>query len=162
MNPTDSTATVDANASLIERRGQKDRRKHSWRTITYCGLHGRGRRKHARRKGQNYYLDQYQPRLVFTGIGVLLLSCLDALLTLTLLNHGAYEANRFMAHMLEFGTATFVATKITITCVGILFLLMHAHFRILRITSGRQVLKLLLSVYGLLVAYEIVLLGIIR
>jgi len=162
MNPIHSTAALETQASPIERRGQKDRRRHSWRTITYCGLHGRGRRKRARREGYNYYLDWYQPGLVFTGVGVLLLSCLDALLTLTLLNHGAYEANQFMAHLLQIGTGTFVTTKVAITSVGILFLLMHAHFRILKIVSGKQMLRLLLSAYGLLVGYELVLLELIR
>ena len=157
MNSGTTTAALNSQR-LEERRDQPDRRRHSWRTLTYCGLHGRGRRRHARREGQDYYLDWYDPRLVVTGLAVILLSCLDALLTLTLLNRGAYEANQFMAHLMEISTGTFVATKIAITCIGILFLLMHSHFRILKVTTGRQVLKLLLSVYGVLIAYEAVLL----
>ncbi len=162
MRSGTTTAALSNQSSDIERRDQTDRRRHSWRTVTYCGLHGRGRRRHARREGHDYYLDWYDPRLVLMGLGVVLLSCLDALLTLTLLNRGAYEANQFMAHLLEIGTSTFVATKIAITCVGILFLLMHSHFQILKVTSGKQVLKALLSVYGVLILYEAVLLGIMR
>ncbi|TCK19272.1 hypothetical protein DFR30_2582 [Thiogranum longum] len=161
--PSGNTATaLNSQSRAEERRDQLDRRRHSWRTVTYCGLHGRGRRRHARREGHNYYLDWYDPRLVMTGLGIVLLSCLDALLTLTLLNRGAYEANQFMAQLMEIGIGTFVATKIAITCIGILFLLMHSHFRILKVTSGKQVLKLLLSVYGVLILYEAVLLGVME
>ncbi len=157
-----STSISTAAPVNEERRDEKDRRRHSWRTVTYCGLHGRGRRRHARRKGHNYYLDWYPPGLVLTGLGVLALSCLDALLTLTLLDRGAYEANQFMAQLMEISITTFVATKIAITCAGILFLLMHSHFRLLTITSGKQVLRILLSLYGALIVYEIVLLGILK
>jgi hypothetical protein len=162
MNSSDSIAALDKESRNAERRGQKDRRRHSWHTVTYCGLHGRGRRRQARREGHNYYLDRYEPGLVVTGLGVLMLSCLDALLTLTLLNRGAYEANQFMAQLLDIGVGAFVATKIAITCIGILFLLMHAHFRILKVTSGKQMLKLLLGVYGALIVYEFVLLGVMQ
>jgi len=159
MNSNDSTAVLDIEPRTKERRDQKDRRHHNLRTVTYCGLHGRGRRRHARRDGHNYYLDWYDPKLVFTGLGIVLLSSLDALLTLTLLNRGAYEANQLMALLLEFGTVPFVVTKVSITCFGMLFLLMHSHFQILRITNGKQMLKLLLTVNGALILYEIVLLG---
>ena len=39
----------------------------------------------------------------FTGLLVLLLSCMDALLTLTLLDKGAHEANYLMAQLLAIG-----------------------------------------------------------
>jgi len=145
-----------------DRRVAVDRRQHSWRTVTYCGLRGRGRRRSTRRDRHSYYLDWYEPGLVFTGLGVLLLSCLDALLTLTLLSRGAYEANYFMARLLESGDAAFVAAKVAITAAGILFLLMHSHFRLLSMTNGKRLLQMLLAVYGLLIAYELVLLGTIQ
>jgi hypothetical protein len=144
--------------AAAERRIAQDRRHHGWRTLTYCGLHGRGRRRHARRDGHSYYLDWYKPSLVFTGLAVLLLSCLDALFTLTLLNWGAYEANPFMAHLLETSDAVFVVTKITVTAIGIVFLLMHSHFRLLNIASGKHILQFLVPAYGLLIVYELFLL----
>jgi hypothetical protein len=154
-------ACEGADIALIERREGQDRRRHSWRTVTYCGLHGRGRRRQARRKGHNYYLDWYEPKLVFTGFTLLLLSCLDALFTLTLISKGAYEANYFMARLLEAGTGLFVSVKVAITAFGILFLLMHSHFQVLRIGSGKRMLYLLVAVYGLLIAYELILLAVI-
>ncbi|MEA2080657.1 MAG: DUF5658 family protein, partial [Pseudomonadota bacterium] len=121
-----------------------------------------GHRRHARRSEHNYYLDWYDPKLVFTAIAVLLMSCLDALFTLTLLSRGAYEANYFMARLLETSDELFVAVKLAVTAIGIVFLLMHAHFQVLRIVSGRRLLQALVPVYGLLIGYELILLGAMR
>ena len=145
-----------------ERRTVPDRRRHTWRTVTYCGLRGRGRRKQARRRDQSYYLDQYDSRLVLTGALLMLLSCLDAAFTLTLLDKGAYEANHLMAWLLEIGDRTFIFSKIAITAAGVLFLMMHAHFQIFRLVTGKRALELLLGVYGLLIGWELLLLGVIQ
>ena len=160
MNNNQQVTTIAARATLdSERRNGHDRRRHSWRTVTYCGLHGRGRRRQARRQGHNYYLDWYDPALVFTGLAVLLMSSMDALLTLTLLSKGAYEANYFMAQLLEVSTEVFVWSKVAITVAGVMFLLMHANFQVLGITSGKRMLQFMVPVYGLLIVYELVLLG---
>ncbi len=157
-----SRATACTTDKAGERRDGPERRRHSWRTVTYCGLHGRGRRRQARRQEHNYYLDRYEHSLVLIGVLILLLSCLDALLTLTLLSKGAYEANYLMARLLEVGTRPFILAKVVMTAVGVLFLLMHAHFRILRVTSGKRMLQALASAYGLLIGWEIILLGVIE
>jgi hypothetical protein len=152
---------IDGAATAIaERREKHDRRRHSWCTVTYCGIHGRGRRRDARRSGHNYYLDWYDPKLVFTGIAVLLMSCLDALFTLTLLSKGANEANYFMARLLETSDGLFVAVKLAVSAFGIVFLMMHSHFQVLRITSGKRLLQFVVPVYGLLIGYELILLGV--
>lgn len=154
-----TTATLAADAG--ERRAGADRRRHSWRTVTYCGLHGRGRRRQARRQDHSYYLDRYEHSLVLVGLLIMLLSCLDALLTLTLLDKGAYEANYLMAQLLEIGIRPFIVAKVVITAAGVLFLMMHAHFRVLHITSGKRMLQVLVSIYALLIGWEVLLLGVI-
>ena len=148
-------------AGIAERRDLRDRRRHSWRTLTYCGFQGRGRRRYARRNDSNYYLDWYGPGLVLTGIAVLMLSSLDALFTLTLLDRGAHEANYFMARLIEVDDDLFVAVKLAVTTVGIMVLLMHAHFFIWRMISIRRVLKTIVILYGLVIAYQLILLHII-
>jgi hypothetical protein len=158
---SNQATTVTAN-SYVERRSGPDRRRHSWRTLTYCGLHGRGRRGQARRQDHSYYLDRYNHSLVFTGLLVLLLSCVDALLTLNLLGKGAIEANYLMAQLLDVGTRPFVLIKVAITAACVLFLLMHAHFRVLRITSGKRMLQILAGIYALLIGWEVVLLGVMQ
>ncbi|HFD78914.1 MAG TPA: hypothetical protein ENK05_00805 [Gammaproteobacteria bacterium] len=153
--------TIALDRAASERRTGQDRRRHNWRTIAY-GLSGRGRRRLARRHDHSYYLDWYEPKLVFTGIAILLMSSLDALLTLTLMEQGAYEANYFMARLLDTSQGIFITTKIGVTAAAVLFLLMHAHFRLLRITRARRLLQLLVLVYGVLIAYEVLLLGVLR
>jgi len=157
-----SPATEVAATAIAERREMHDRRIHSWRTLTYCGFQGRGCRRHARRNEYNYYLDWYDPRLVFTGIAVLVMSYLDALFTLTLIDRGAYEANYFMARLMETSDELFVVVKQAVTASGIIFLLMHAHFQILRIISGKRVLQIIVTVYGLLIGYELILLAVMK
>jgi hypothetical protein len=152
----------EAATAVAERRETPDRRRHSWRTITYCGFQARGRRHNARRSGHSYYLDRYEPKLVFTGIAVLLMSCLDALFTLTLLSKGANEANYLMARLLETSEGLFIAVKLALTAFAILFLMMHSHFQLLRITNGKRLLQFAAAVYGLLIGYELILLGLIR
>ncbi len=112
-----------------------------------------------RRSGDSYYLDWYDPRLVFAGIGILLLSTADAALTLILLGLGAAELNAVMARLMNISIPLFVASKIAITAAGVLFLLAHAHFHILKLTTGRRMIHALLAIYSLLIGYELVLLA---
>lgn len=153
-------AINEAATAIAERREKHDRRRHSWHTVTYCGFHARGRRRHARRSEHNYYLDWYDPKLVFTGIAILLMSCLDALFTLTLISKGATEANYFMARLLETSDGLFVAVKLAVTAFGVVFLMMHSHFQVLRITSGKRLLQFAVHGYSLLICYELILLGV--
>lgn len=151
--------TIESGDRLVDRRTHPDRRRHAFRTLTYCGLAQRGRRRETRRTGDNYYLDWYDPRLVFAGLGILLLSTTDAALTLILMGLGATELNTIMDHLMNISIPLFVAAKIAITAGGVLFLLTHAHFHILKLTTGRRVIHALLGVYALLIAYELFLLA---
>lgn len=159
MRPQQNAPAAPSAVALNDRRSGSDRRRHSLRTLTYCGLRGRGRRRHRRREHHDYYLDWYEPALVYTAVSIMLLSCFDALFTLTLLDRGADEINLLMAHLLSISDHLFVITKVAITGFGLLFLLMHAHFRIFGLVTGRQAIHALLPVYGVLIAYEVLLLA---
>ena len=163
MSYQDHISASELRATAIaERRERHDRRRHSWRTITYCGFEGRGRRRSARRNDCDYYLDWYDPKLVFTGIAVMVMSYLDALFSLMLLDRGAEEANFFMARLMQTSDELFIAIKLAVTALAIIFLLMHAHFRILRIISGKQLLQATVILYGMLIGYELILLSIVK
>ncbi len=157
-----SSADEVTETAIAERRKMYDRRRHTWRTITYCGFEGRGRRYYARRNDCDCYLDWYDPKLVFTGIVILVMSCLDALFSLMLIDRGASEVNYFMARLMETSDALFIAVKLAVTAFGIIFLLMHAHFRIWRIISGKRLLQAVIAVYGLLIGYELILLAVVE
>ena len=65
-----------------------------------------------------------------------------------------------MARLLEIGNQPFVITKIAVTAGCVLFLLMHAHFRILRFTDGKKrVAGRRESLYGVLIAWELLLIA---
>ena len=160
MKNQQQVVTPSPNQTLVaDRRTGPDRRRHSWRTVLYCGLHGRGRRRTLRRKGHNYYLDWYDPKLVYMGLAVLVLSSMDALFTLNLLQMGAYEANILMDRLLQTGDRVFVITKLSVTALSVLFLVMHANFQLLGITNGGRVLQFMVPMYALLIVYELLLMG---
>jgi hypothetical protein len=54
-------------------------------------------------------------------VTILFLSAIDALLTLLLLNHGAYEINPIMAYYLRIGPYAFLAVKYALTSIGVIF-----------------------------------------
>ncbi|MEE9491981.1 MAG: DUF5658 family protein [Gammaproteobacteria bacterium] len=142
-----------------EKRIREDRRSHSFQTLTYSGLSGRGRRMGARRTKGNYYLDYYSPKLFLMGFTLLLLSGLDAFFTSRLLQQNAYEANLLMAYLMSIDMNVFFAVKIGLTVFGTIALATHAHFYLFNTIKGKHLLGIMIGIYTLLICYEIVLLG---
>jgi hypothetical protein len=142
------------------RRLETDRRKFTLQTLVR-GVTNAQRRQLRRVNDQNQggYIDRHDPRVLLSTLGILLLSLTDAVLTLTLLQHGAVELNSFMAVLIETDVQLFVAGKMAITAVCLTFLLIHAKFRIFRVVRISMLLYAFLSIYGLLIAYELVLLS---
>jgi hypothetical protein len=101
--------------------------------------------------------DWFHPQWLGVSLLILLLCCFDAVLTLTLINHGAYEVNPFMAPLVEGSWTAFVVVKLGLTAMGVVLLTILARLRIF----GRSVgitLYLVLAGYVALVAYELFLL----
>ena len=107
------------------RRSGKDRRKLA--VFNMRMLAGNGNRRIIRRqedKGRIFFVDQYSPMLFVTIIAILFLFVLDALLTLYLLNHGAYETNPIMPYLLNIGTYAFYIAKYKLTIISAFGLLL--------------------------------------
>jgi hypothetical protein len=141
---------------LTEGRSGADRRCFSWRTVLYGFF--RSRRHIERRHGvaEPVFTDWHHPWLFFLATGIMLLSALDAFFTLQLIERGAYEANPFMAAVMERGTASFAGTKMALTGFGILALVFLARSRFFnRIRTG-VFLTGFFSCYAVLVCYEFV------
>jgi hypothetical protein len=140
-----------------ERRRRRDRRaRHvlfaDWRW-SY-----EGRRRSGRRTGEyaEAGVDLYEPTLFRLALGIFLLSCADALLTLTLIGRGvAYEANPFMGALLSYDPQTFVNLKIVFTGGGLLFLTAMADSKLLRFVRVRTIMNMLLFTYALVVSYQL-------
>ena len=85
---------------------------------------------------------------------IVLFSCVDAFLTLTLIDHGAYEVNPFMAPLVDGSGLAFALVKIGLTAGGVVLLTMLARMK----AFGRVPVSLLLYTvllgYGVLLIYE--------
>lgn len=148
---TDAAAQAIAN-----QRDGVDRRQFSWRTVFYGFL--RSRRRTARRDDEDevIFLDWHHPWLFFLAVGIMLLSCLDAFLTIKLIEFGMVEANPIMAGMMGVSTASFAATKMLLTAFGILTIVFLAKARFMDRFRIGALLTVLFSGYACLICYEIV------
>ena len=144
------------------RRDQTDRRQRSPLLADWRWSY-RGRRRRLRREGDatGVYLDHFSPGLVLFSLALLFLSALDACLTLNLLQRGATEANPIMRAFLEWDVLLFVNVKILVTAVGVVGLVLHSHLLLFRRVKVERVVVGLVGVYLSVVAYEIVLHGVL-
>ena len=90
----------------------------------------------------------------------LFFSVSDALLTLFLIDHGAYETNPIMAYYLNIGPYYFFAVKYILTSLGIIVLLIFRNciFRAIKISSS-ALLYLIAGIFIAVVAWEIYLIS---
>ena len=147
---------MDMSDVIAERRIKADRRKLSWRTALFGFM--RSRRHNPRREadGDVIFMDWHHPWLFFLAVGIMLLSCVDAFLTLRLMDHGMIEANPVMAAMMGIGTPTFAVTKILMTGTSILILVFLAKTQFMNRLRTGLLLTVFFSIYCCLVCYEIV------
>ncbi len=133
-----------------------DRRSFSWRTV-FFGF-ARSRRRSLRREedAEVLFLDWHHPWLFFLAVGTMIMSCIDAFMTLQLLQHGMIEANPVMAAILGQSTAAFAASKVTMTGTSILILVFLAKTRFLNRVRAGLFLTMFFSFYACLICYEFV------
>ena len=144
------------NKDLSDRRAAAERREFSWRTVFFGFMRSR---RHAPRRDDDdgvIFLDWHHPWLFFLAVGIMLLSCADAFLTLTLMQHGMIEANPIMDAMLSQGAAAFAVSKVVMTGTSILILVFLAKSRFMNRFRTGLFLTFFFSVYCCLVCYEIV------
>ena len=99
--------------------------------------------------------DWYQPRWLATAIVILLLSTADALLTLTLVSHGATEINPLMEPLVQGSGHGFALWKLGLTALGVVLLTLLARMRVLGGIAVGSILYVVLCGYLVLVGYEI-------
>lgn len=147
---------------LFEQRELSDRRQQHFKSFLFS-LHN-GRRIKARREQeteQGFYTDHYEKWVGITVITITLLSLMDALLTLNILERGGIEVNPFMSVLLAIDTSVFLIGKFIITVVCLLFALVHINFHVLRILPMKTMLAAIVIFYLFLIGYEIFLLAFI-
>ena len=117
-----------------EKRRTADRRTNNKARLKYLLFNGR--RERIRRdedRGKIFFFDRYNQKLFLAITIILLLSILDALLTLIVVDKGATELNPVMAHFLEYGAMPFIVAKYVLTSVGVLILLIFKNVFIAKI-----------------------------
>jgi hypothetical protein len=153
-NSPDATAASGAG----DRRDAPDRRKRFLYSLFYGSLNPRRRMPRRTDARSLRDLDWHHPQWLAVAMLILLLSCVDALLTLSLMSHGAYEVNPFMAPIVGGSPLVFTLIKVGLTAGGVVLLTLAARMR----AFGRVPVSLLLYAvligYGTLVVYELELL----
>ena len=140
-----------------ERRDRTERRRSVLRALWHGNF--KRRRIAPRRTHERHAVvtDWFHPQWLGVSILILLLCCFDAVLTLTLLNHGAYEVNPFMAPLVEGTGQGFVVVKVGLTAIGVVLLSVLARLRIFGRSVGYALYVILVG-YAVLVGYELFLL----
>ena len=90
-------------------------------------------------------------------MGILILCATDAILTLTLISHGAHEVNPLMRPLVAGSGHSFGVWKIGLTAMGVLMLTLLARIRFWGRAVGTLLYVVLLG-YAVLVGYELFLL----
>ncbi len=134
------------------KRTVSDRRKCPTPVISRYTFFG-GKRKIIRRgenKKDHLFVDLYSTRLLIAVILLLCLSCLDAYMTLELIDKGTVvEANPIMAYFLDFGILPFTTIKFVITAASLVVLCLFKNVNVTRIS-----LPIAIKIYILIIAYE--------
>lgn len=114
--------------------GRSDRRllpdRRAVPTTLASVLRPGGRRRALRRSGEERrrYVDAVAPATACLAVAIVVLSSLDALLTLLHIERGGWEVNPVMRYCLELGLPVFLGVKTFGTGLAVIFLALHQTF----------------------------------
>jgi Domain of unknown function (DUF5658) len=153
---------IGAPLQLLPARAERrhvERRRHVLRALLVGSFHARRRRPRRDSEQALAAVDWHKPQWLAIAILIVLFSSVDALLTVTLLQHeGAYEVNPLMRPLIASGLA-FVLVKVGVTAGGVILLTLLAGMRAFGRLRAGLLLYALLAAYGALLAYEVSLLN---
>ena len=127
-----SQCPLDEPVVLIERRSGTDRRKTPLSVFNpFCAARRRELRRQSDRS-QLKLLDHYNPKILYLVTLILILSMIDALFTLLLMERGARELNPVMTFFLQYGPLVFMTAKHILTSMSVVIIVLLYHIRIQR------------------------------
>jgi hypothetical protein len=136
-----------------------DRRRKTLPPLRY--LISGGRRRSVRRLEDSHrivLLDRYSPKLFAAIIGILILSLLDAILTLYLVEHGSSELNPVMDYFMRKGPLIFTVAKYTLTSIAVIIFLVLANSVAPRTKfRAKKLFPYALIAFGAVIAWELIL-----
>ena len=118
-----------------------------------------GRREEIRRQDDQskiFLVDRYSSSIFAAIVLILLLSVIDALLTLVLIDHGAQEINPLMAYLLEIEPKVFMMVKYLLTCTSLIIFLIfrNVFLRSIRIYST-TLFSIVIGVFTTVIVWEL-------
>jgi hypothetical protein len=153
------SSNQSAPSAAERRRIPVERRRSIFHALWQGNFHRR--RLAPRRQADRHPVitDWFEAKWLATSLGILLLTCVDAILTITLLGRGAEEINPFMKPLVHGSGWSFALTKFGLTALGVVFLTLLAKLRVFGSIVVGSILWVVLAAYVVLVAYELHLLG---
>jgi hypothetical protein len=142
-----------------ERRRGPDRRTRVARALVYGSFHPR--RLAPRREGEHGLgaVDWHHPWWLAIATLILILCASDAILTVVLISRGAYEVNPLLAPLIGSSGVLFAVVKIGLTGIGVVLLTLLSRVKAFGRMPVALVLYGVLAGYGVLIGYELRLLG---
>lgn len=143
----------------IDRRSDSDRRRKGIPALKPLLTYRRRRnlRRASDRRGLAL-LDYYHPSLLIPIILILVLSVVDALLTLFLMDNGAVELNPVMAFFIELGSLPFLMAKYTLTAFSVCTVVVFNYYFLRHLKMfARNLLHLFTLGFGFVIVWELVL-----
>jgi Domain of unknown function (DUF5658) len=139
-----------------ERRVRVERRKRIWWSLVYGGFHPRRRRPPRREADVRIHvLDWHGAHLWAASVSILILSVVDAFLTVMLMSGGAVEVNPIMAVFVGRNVAVFAGFKMAITGISVMVMVYLARYRFMRLVRVDVILYCILLAYATLVVHEV-------
>jgi hypothetical protein len=141
----------------VERRRGEDRRKKELPIFSKYWLTGK-REVFRREDDSRIYdkVDRYSPKTLAIILIILMLSTIDAIFTLELINEGATELNPLMAYYLNHGPLVFFWAKYTLTCASTLLIFFNQNLYIFKNRVPMKVLYIFIIIpYALVVQWEL-------
>jgi hypothetical protein len=130
-----------------------------WWAFFYGSIRPR-RRRVGRRSDDGRFqpTDWHGAHLWGVSLGILILSVVDAFLTLTLMSGGAVEMNPVMAAVMGHDIGVFAVLKIAMTGGCVMLMVFLARYRFMRVVRVEVLLYAVLLTYLFLVGHEMAML----
>ena len=153
----DNSGLASDRSDFDEKRSGKDRRTHRFPKLKY--LLFAGRRARVRREEDwhgTFYFDRYSSKIFAAIVLILLLSILDALLTLYLIDHGSTELNPVMSYFLKYGPFVFMGAKYFLTCAGVVILLLFRNtLRKRSVVHAQNIFSYIIGAFTTVIVWEL-------